>query len=315
MTRGFATIATGSDHFYEIAANLLASYHCFAKDPLPFALLCDRENEYSKLFDQVVIIENPHCSYLDKLALPALAPFDETIFVDSDCLAYRDLNDFWDHFEEAPDFAVFGRHCPPDREDDGWFNKGGVGEYAEAIDFIPDFPGWVYFMRKGEGLEAFSDLSYRILENYSAYTFRGFEKPADEPIFALAMAVSGFKPVSSDGVPLCFYALADPFESNIERGIVRYAADYDRPKTMHSWAYLVHWGSRNTYTYPYTLEVERLRHLCGECGKLRTAFTIARMESVRHVKGGVRTLLAKLRLLDFARTCRRSLSNAVHRDR
>ena len=103
MSRGFITIATGQEHYYEIAYNLLISYRLFSEEPLPFAILCDRENKYTKHFDITVIMKNPNCSYLDKLQFPQYTPFDETIFIDADSLAYRDLNDFWDIFYISSD--------------------------------------------------------------------------------------------------------------------------------------------------------------------------------------------------------------------
>ena len=53
-SKGFVTIATGRDEYYRLAHNLLLSYKYFTKSPLPFALLCDRENEYTSDFDQIV---------------------------------------------------------------------------------------------------------------------------------------------------------------------------------------------------------------------------------------------------------------------
>lgn len=51
MTRGFITIATGGDWYYQLAENLLLSYRLFSEKPMPFAILCDRENEHTKCFD------------------------------------------------------------------------------------------------------------------------------------------------------------------------------------------------------------------------------------------------------------------------
>ena len=48
MTRGFVTIATGSENYYRIARNLLRSYRLFTASPMPFALICDKENEYTE---------------------------------------------------------------------------------------------------------------------------------------------------------------------------------------------------------------------------------------------------------------------------
>ncbi len=72
--RGFVTIATGREEYYRLAHNLLLSYKYHTESPLPFALLCDRENEYTSDFDQVVIIEKPYHSYHDKVYLLDLAP-------------------------------------------------------------------------------------------------------------------------------------------------------------------------------------------------------------------------------------------------
>ena len=47
MTRGFITIATGRDKYYEMAKNLVLSYRLFCDNPLPFAIMCDKEYEYT----------------------------------------------------------------------------------------------------------------------------------------------------------------------------------------------------------------------------------------------------------------------------
>lgn len=90
MTRGFITIATGKELYYTLASNLLKSYRLFTDEPCPFAILCDRENEVTAEFDDVVILDHPLNSFWDKFELLKLAPYDETIFIDADCLAYAD---------------------------------------------------------------------------------------------------------------------------------------------------------------------------------------------------------------------------------
>ena len=129
MNRGFVTIATGRTNYYKIAANLLRSYRYYSKAPEPFAVICDRTNKYTDMFDKVILMENPPFSYADKLRLPEYLPFDETIFIDSDCLAYKDLNDFWEVFKDADDFSMFGTNFPVDYEY-GWFKKK-IWEYIE----------------------------------------------------------------------------------------------------------------------------------------------------------------------------------------
>lgn len=302
MTRGFVTIATGKQRYYEIAANLLASYRHFTANPLPFAIICDAENEYTALFDDVIVIDDPCRSYVDKIFLPCYVPYDETIFIDADCLAYKDLNDLWEVFENQPDFSVLGKSYPPDYRY-AWFKREDVAEYAEAITFIPDFIGGVYFMRNTNALREFANTSLDILSHYHRYTFRQFENPCDEPVFALATAVHGFKPADRDRFPICFYPHAITFESDIEAGWVAYDSRYDSERAIHENPYLVHWGSGNTALPPYTIEVAKLRHAMGLRGAIATNATIARIKGREAVKGA----LAKLHLLNAARTIRDTL--------
>ena len=116
MTRGFITIATGGDWYYQLAENLLLSYRLFSEKPMPFAILCDRENEHTKRFDQTIVFTPTGKPFFDKFELLRLAPFDETIFIDADCLAYRDLNEFWDFFAGADDVSGAGYNVPADSD-------------------------------------------------------------------------------------------------------------------------------------------------------------------------------------------------------
>jgi alpha-N-acetylglucosamine transferase len=54
-----------------------------------------RQNEFTSGFDDIVIIDNPSFSFLDKLRLVDLAPYDETIFIDADSLICGCLDGLW----------------------------------------------------------------------------------------------------------------------------------------------------------------------------------------------------------------------------
>ena len=58
QTKGFITVATGKEEYYQLAANLLRSYYLFCKKPLPFAILTDQKNTYTEKFDDVIIFPN-----------------------------------------------------------------------------------------------------------------------------------------------------------------------------------------------------------------------------------------------------------------
>lgn len=124
--KGFVTIATGQERYYKLARNLLHSYRLFAKDPFPFAIISDRENEYTSEFDKVIVISDASNSYNDKLKLFRELPFEETIFIDADSLAYGDLNTWWDIFHDAGDFSLFGYAWRDLNCGRGWFIPDGI---------------------------------------------------------------------------------------------------------------------------------------------------------------------------------------------
>lgn len=261
MSRGFITIATGKDHYYKIAANLLLSYRYYSSDPEPFAIIADRKNQYTDLFDQVIIMEDPCFSYVDKLRLPEYVPFDETIFIDADCLVYKDLNDYWKMFRDAGSFSCFGENYPLDYKY-GWFRKEDTGIYRERVQYIPSFVGGVYYLRKTDELEVFYELVKHIIPTYHDYRFRQFEDVCDEPVYALAMSVCGFRTAGEKSPDICFYPHTTYFESDIAAGKVNYNSIYLKERGIIPEAYMVHWGTGNTYRLPYLLEEYRLHRIC-----------------------------------------------------
>lgn len=140
MSHGFLTIAAGDEKYYKMAANLLQSYRYFSKPPLPFAILADRENEYTAKFDDVMLLENAHCNYLDKLSMLESLPYDVNIFIDADCIAYGDLNRLFDMFKDADDFSCFGRVLPLN-DKTGWFEYENLGELKQKVSYVVGLHG------------------------------------------------------------------------------------------------------------------------------------------------------------------------------
>ncbi len=248
--RGFVTIATGAERYYKLALNLLQSYRFHAKCPEPFAIICDRENEYTPHFDYVVLLSNPCNSYNDKLRLYDCLPFDETIFIDADSLAYGDLNDWWDMFTVMDDFCVFGYACRDLSATGGWFRPEGMKEYADRVTFIPSYNGGVYYMRKTEKCAEVFRIAQYCAEHYSDYAFCGFKKPADEPVLALGMAVCGCEPLNEK--ELIFAPQPSAVDLDILQGIAR------RQGEDHNY-HIVHWSNYLTLKSWYRFETGRLR--------------------------------------------------------
>ena len=257
-SRGFVTIATGSEHYYQLAYNLLRSYRRNGGGSFPFAIIAEEENEYTKAFDKVVLMSKPTHSYMDKLRLQECLPFDEAIFIDADCLVYGTIDDWWSYFENGPDFSCFGYAYDDLTTDKGWFRWEGMGEFKDQIHFVPSFSGGIYYVRKTTTARKVFDLAKYAAEHYKDYPFVIFNAPADEPVLALGMAVCDCRPVDVSEVGIY---------------VKRKDLPMDILKPSASWTYggrtfpvkLVHWGNFGTMKAQYLLEVERLnRDLAGK---------------------------------------------------
>lgn len=254
-TIGFFTVATGDEQYYRLARNLLRSYRHFSEAPLPFALLADRENEYTQEFDDVILMENTTNSYLDKLSLYDYLPYDTSIFIDADCLAYGDLNNIPELFAQADDFCCFGRVLPLE-DKTGWFNYEDLGELQSRVNYCVGLHGGIYYIRKTEKSAAVFVTAKQIAKEYHKYHFKGkFSTPGDEPIIALSMALNGCKPIPHDTRAICCYwEHENRMDLNMAKGQAWIRAQ--EKNTI-----LVHWGTRFTRQLLYQKQVAGLELL------------------------------------------------------
>lgn len=257
MTKGFITIATGKEEYYQLAWNLLRSYRYFCKAPLPFAILADRENEYTAEFDDVIIFpDGASNSYLDKLRLAEFAPYDVTIFIDADCLAYGDLNILFDHFMDADDFSCFGRVLPLDNKT-GWFEYENLGALQGQVSYVVGLHGGIYYMRRGEMAKKVFEDAKRFIPDYTSFRFKGkFDTPGDEPLVALSMAVNKSHPIPFIREAICCYW---EYVGQMHIDITMGEARVTKEPTFN--AILLHWGTRFTRELEYKKEIALLRIL------------------------------------------------------
>jgi hypothetical protein len=256
VRRGFTTIATGDEAYFKLARNLLYSYRLSSSAPYPFSIITDRRNAYTKDFDDVVVLENASSSYLDKLSLLIKCPYDETIFIDADCLAYKDLNQYWAIFDKADDFSCFGASFDVD-SDRGWFRKDDIGDFKHAIKFIPNLHGGVYFIRNSDKCKRMYERSLEIARNYQSYKFAMFDEPADEPILALCMALHECHPIEPTSHMLIFRPSVTKLKVDILEGRVSCM----KGKSQVRGVMLVHWQSAFTNKPLYKFEADKVNVL------------------------------------------------------
>lgn len=191
-TRGFVTVATGDDKYYRMAMSLLKSYRTCGRGKYPFAIVCDRENEYTAHFDDAVLVTDFCKSTVDKL-LFQYAPYEETIFLDADTLILKNIDDLWDVFADQDDVSVFGKVLPLDSQE-GWFTYEGSGKYKPQIKYLISMNGGIYFARKGALADRVFQNALEVMEEYANIDFKYFSTPQDEPLMAMSMVLNGCKP-------------------------------------------------------------------------------------------------------------------------
>lgn len=215
--KGFVTVATGSDAYYKMAADLLLSYRSRGMGQYPFAIICDRENEYTAMFDDVVLVDNFLRSTVDKLLLRH-SPYQETLFLDADILILGKIDDLWDVFRDEDDVSVFGCTLPLDSQD-GWFTYEGCGAYRPRVKYMLSMNGGIYYFRKTPRAEKIIEDAYGVMEDYASVDFKYFDTPQDEPLMAMAMVINGCEPCTASYpmiiLPACDHKVTADFLGNV----------------------------------------------------------------------------------------------------
>lgn len=251
--RGFVTIATGNIKYHKMANILLKSYRVTSKNPMPFAIITDKKNKYTELFDDVIIDINCTGSYMDKLELLINSPYDETIFIDADCIAFNDLNKYWTILNGENDFSCFGNTYPIDSKK-GFFDSKNITDYSTVIKKEIDLHGGIYYIRKGEICNRMYLYSKDIIKNYSLYKFRKFNKPADEPILALTMAIENINPVIAGANDFAWKKRC----SNVKANFFKNELSYDFEGSYADNGLLMHFGTSRTIMPLYVLESKKV---------------------------------------------------------
>lgn len=208
--RGFVTIATGDESYYKQAFNLLRSYRLF-NHHLPFAIVCDRQNKYTADFDDVFLLGNAQKNYLDKLSLLLDAPYDECVFIESDCIIYRNIEAFFDLLSTATDFSCFGWN---NGELSTWFSDPAepISRFGEKIAAIPIFnPGYFYIRQSTVCKKMYQDaleIADWIAENQIqggkiSLICKGTLR--DDPLFSLSMRLNDCVCAAKPSVGKCIF--------------------------------------------------------------------------------------------------------------
>lgn len=259
MTRGYITIATGNKHYYYIAHNLLKTYRMFSKNPLPFAIICEEENDYTRDFDNAILVNDSKHSFMDKMSLFDYLPYDETIFIDADSLCFNDINVLFDLFKNETNFSAFGVNAQIDDKNNTWYEIEDIGEYREKIKYKCRMHAGIMFFRKSEALDKMNITCKEIINNLDKIEFRLFSKSVDECIFALAMPLNNMKTIKEPNQVFGYFPCLDYIKANYYNKVIEYKPHWTSEVSKNG--RIIHFGTYHTKGPLYTFLIDSFNNM------------------------------------------------------
>jgi hypothetical protein len=195
--RGVMTLAYGPQRFVEQARSLAHSLQLHAPH-LPRTLVTDSNDPtILRLFTEVIGYRPEYGSGVrQKIFLDQYSPYDETLFIDSDCLVLGNLESFWTAFA-GQSFGVPGFR---------YLEKGSADPYLDVdhvletfgVTRLPKFNGGTYYFVRSSQATDFFDTARNLLDNWCSLRLREFRRngPNDEAIYSIAMAVHHIAPTA-----------------------------------------------------------------------------------------------------------------------
>jgi hypothetical protein len=199
--QGYLTLATGSRLYLEIALNLALSIKL--NDPArPLCLATDAEmnipDTYRPFFDQIVVLSPKLGFYgcLNKLRINEVSPYDETMFIDSDCLLIKnDMDRHWAKFSNDG-FMIAGK-----KQTQGHWYDFSITKVIEklGISHMVQMNSGVFYFKKGAESDLFFKMALELVEQHKELlgTFhRNRLQLADEPFIGAALGKLNIEPIA-----------------------------------------------------------------------------------------------------------------------
>lgn len=259
------TIAVGKNYYLNLAKNLLLSFLRWNNNnDIEFLLVTDNAT-FFKDFTTLnnVEIKNIHLedderSFTSKFLLFEHTNAQENLFIDCDCLIYRDLTGVFSQFKNH-DFSTIGKNI----DQGSFFCDVKPMLLKLKITYFPKFVGSVYYFKKNEISKSIFQMASNLKARYDELGFirlRGKEN--EEPLFASAMANYHQQPIIDDGSIKADAMFFDEFNCNILQGKAKLKNNkllntYHTPKK--SCPAIVHYNDRYTEMAVYLSEQYRLQ--------------------------------------------------------
>jgi hypothetical protein len=267
LQRGVLTLAFGKPMFLDLAKALARSLRLHDPD-VPRAVVTDSSDpELLSLFDIKIDHDPAYGSDVgQKLFLDLYSPFEETLFIDSDCLVIHKLDTFWAAFEDS-DFGACGRRILRAGEKDEFVDVDRVLQHF-GLRGLPKFNGGIYYFKQNAAASAVFETARGLIDRAGELGFRTFRGGglADEALYSVAMALHGIS--LTDMAPGGMWTplnATSPLTIDSVRGTCSFAKAGERvtPDIMHF--------TSMTDSFPYLRESRRLEKLDSSEGRLSDA--------------------------------------------
>ncbi len=188
-------MAYGEQRYIDMAKTLAKSLQLH-NDKIPRAIVTDsKDSELSKLYHLCLPVK-PELGngFRQKLYIDQYSPFEETLYIDSDCIVVNNIKFIWDFFSKVS-FGVVGYQK---REGKAFADILDVSDMISILGLssLPVFNGGIYYYKNNaKAAQVFSE-ARRIEKDYESLGIGKFrESIADEPVFAIALALCGIEAV------------------------------------------------------------------------------------------------------------------------
>lgn len=262
MQCGFITMAYG-EKYCRLAEHLYMSYKLFGNCDYPFYCITDKTSaeRLQKTFDGIIVRDDFVKSTTDKLAFFTDNPFDESVFIDSDCSIVNDVNYIFDEFSKngSPISAIADYRDLANPEKGIQFGINAIKELGITKDF-PNFNGGVYYYKKSDlSLNCINFMINELLPKYHHYGMLSDKNNVvkyDEPIVIVAMLKYGFSTTSLKANIMYLVQEAKKVKWRIEKQSCTFDwYEYSVHPTI------IHWKVGGTETYNYEKYDARIKGL------------------------------------------------------
>jgi len=259
MTRGILTIAYGSDYYVRMGKCMAMSIRLRNPEEV-IAVVTDRDpDEFQDLFDVVIPLKIAHGEgVVQKLHVFSYSPFDETLFIDSDCLVFADSRKIWDAYQGCNDFGIYGYTYYGEKDEH--MSVRNMKKYLNAYEVkrIPIFNSGVFYFKKSSLTEHIYKTCKKVYNDRERLGLVGFKNAPinDEPVFSMALALNGVDilPWENGFVMSTWLGLIEQGKSiNVLKGRSRYTKNGVKVNPM-----IIHFNVNCQSCFVYRREMNRL---------------------------------------------------------